>query len=326
MDHFQGATPILAAIPITASAAGLEQVADDPISTTFTFGYSSGDIDGDIDLSTMTFDVDSDISLGSNINIALGLSISKTTVEDLLGPGGDIDAELISFGFDPSYHFGNGGYAGVYYRSGDLDIAIPIIPINFGIDTSSMGIFGGYESGPLWVEAFYGTSDADLIGPGDITDYGASFSYGATADRDVFGHVARTDIEDGFGDNLELTILGVGAEYRMQNGLAFYGSLGRLNTGGTIVAGGDVYANQATLGASYALQTSIPAVFSLEFTKTEVDLDGLLGPDPLDIDTVSVGLTIPVGSNAKAKPLNSSTQTARGASRSAISGALATLN
>ena len=80
---------ILAAIPITASAAGLEQVADDPISTTFTFGYSSGDIDGDIDLSTMTFDVDSDISLGSNINIALGLSISKTTVEDLLGPGGD---------------------------------------------------------------------------------------------------------------------------------------------------------------------------------------------------------------------------------------------
>ena len=95
---------------------------------------------------------------------------------------------------------------------------------------------------------------------------------------------------------------------------------------GTIVAGGDVYANQATLGASYALQTSIPAVFSLEFTKTEVDLDGLLGPDPLDIDTVSVGLTIPVGSNAKAKPLNSSTQTARGASRSAISGALATLN
>ncbi|NKB28613.1 MAG: porin [Rhodobacteraceae bacterium] len=313
---------IFAAIPIGATAAGFDESSDDPISSTFTFGYSTADIEGAIDLTTKTFDIESDISLGENVNVDVSFGFSKTDID--VG-GFELGAELISLGIDPSYHFGNGGYIGAYYRSGDLDVAITGLPINFGIDTHSVGLFGGYESGPLWAEAFFGKSDSDpSLGDVDIRDVGASFSYDVSPDMEVFGHIANTHLEGG-GDDLDLTLLGLGAEYRTGNGLAFYGSLGRLNTGGSLVAGGDLYANQATIGATYAMQTSIPAVVSLEFTKTELALDGLLGIDTADIDSVSVGLTIPVGSNAKGKPLNSSTQTARGASRSAISGALATL-
>ena len=264
-----------------------------------------------------------DIAFGSSFNIGLDFGIATREI-DISGGFPEVEADLLSFAVEPSYHFGNGAYVGVYYRAGDLDLSIGALPITFGVDTRQSGIFGGYENGPLWVEAFYGMSDTSpSLGGVDITDYGLSASYDVSAEVEVFGHVARTDIDFGPGD-VDLTLMAIGADYDFGNGLSLYGGVGRLDVSSPLL-GTDVDASQVSLGLSYDLSnsgTGIPGIVSLEVGRTSSDLGGLAS---IDVDTIGIGFTIPLGPNAGRTPLNSSTQVARGNYRSAIAGSLASL-
>lgn len=319
---------LITAAAIALPGAALAQSAP-TINSTVTLGFSTSSIDisaapgTDIDFTTTTLDMDNDIAFGPNIMVGLDFGIAMTDI-DISGVPVDISADLLSFAFEPAYHFGNGAYVGVYYRMGDLDISIAPLPLTFGVDTHQSGIFGGYENGPLWVEAFYGTSDTD---PGlptgvDITDYGIAASYDVAPNFEIFGNITRTDIEFGPTD-IDLTLYGIGGEYDFGNGLSLFGSIGQLDVGLPIPV--DLDATQFSLGLGYDLAQAgmgFPGVVSLEFTRTSSDLGGLTD---LDIDTISLGLTIPLGPNASSTPLNSSTQVARGAYRSAVAGSLASL-
>ncbi len=296
------------------------------MSSTITLGYSSSTIDAlgtDIDLSTTTLDVDTDTRFGDNINVALDFGISSTDI-DISGVPIGIQADLMSFEFEPSYHFANGAYVGLYYRSGDLDLSISGLPITFGVDTHQTGIFAGYESGPFGLEAFYGTSDTDPSLPGniDITDYGVSLSYDIAANFEVFGSYTRSEI-DLTGASIDLSLYAIGAEYSFTNGLAVYGSIGGLDVDTPLPV--NISASQIAIGLSYDLAnagSSFPAIVSLDLAHTELDV----GPLPtIDSDRISLGLTIPLGPNASHTPRNSPTQIARGEYRSAISGTLAAL-
>jgi hypothetical protein len=296
------------------------------ITSTVTVGFSSASLDGipgaNIDLTTTTLDMQNDIAFTPNINVGLDFGMSMTDI-DIAGVPFSVEADLLSFAFEPSYHFGNGAYIGVYYRSGDLDLSIVPLPITLGVDTSQMGLFAGYESGPLWVEAFYGTSDSSPSLPGvDITDYGISASYDVMPNLEVFGHLARTDIDLG-GASIDLTAFAIGADYDFGNGLSLYGSYGMLDVGIPLPVSID--ADQFSIGLSYDLTaagSSIPALLSLEYTSSTVDLGPLAS---IDVDSIGLGFTIPLGHNGSLTPLNSSTQVARGQYRSAVSGTLASL-
>ncbi|MGI3186704.1 hypothetical protein [Nioella aestuarii] len=133
------ATAAIIALP----GAALAQSAP-TMSSTITLGFSSTSLDAlgtGIDLTTTTLDVDSDIAFGPNVNVALDFGISMTDVDTPLPIG--IEADLMSFAFEPSYHFGNGAYVGAYYRMGDLDISVSLLPITLGVDTRQVGIFAG---------------------------------------------------------------------------------------------------------------------------------------------------------------------------------------
>lgn len=317
-------TLLATAAAIALPGVAMAQMAP-TISSTVTLGFSSGTLDvlgTDIDLTTTTLDMDNDIAFGPNVNVALDFGLSMTEVDTPLPIG--IDVDLMSFAFEPSYHFSNGAYVGAYYRMGDLDISVSILPITLGVDTRQSGIFAGYENGPLWVEAFYGTSDSSPgIGGIDITDYGLAASYSVMPNLDVFGSYTRTDIDLGVA-SIDLSLYALGADYDFGNGLSLYGSVGRLDVGLPSIIPFNVDATQFSIGGSYDLSQAgggFPALVSLEMTRTSFDLAGL----DADVNTFSLGLTIPLGNNGSATPLNSSTQIARGQYRSAISGGLASL-
>ncbi|GAA5064836.1 hypothetical protein GCM10023209_01720 [Roseibacterium beibuensis] len=287
---------------------------------TVSLGFSMSNVDldpiGDFDLSGMTLELDTDIGLTDAFSVGLDFGLSANTVDVA---GTDIDIDLMSLAIEPVYQFGNGAYAGVYYRMGDLDLSIGDIfgPINIGVDTESYGLFGGYEDGPIWVEAFIGTSDGEPEIPGggiDIMDYGIAASYDINPDFDVFGSILRTDIDAG-GADLALTAYSIGADYGFGNGLAVYGSVGLLDI--DLGPLGDFDATGMTLGMSYDLSGmgSVPVVLNAEYSRTTVDLGGL-GIDP-EIDRFALGVTIPLGGGSS-QPLNTNTGTARGDYRSAI--------
>lgn len=312
------ATAAIIALPGVASAQMTPTM-----SSTITLGFSSGSLDvlgTDIDLTTTSIDVDSDIGFGPNVNIGLDFGIASTDIDV---PGFGLQADLMSFAFEPSYHFSNGAYVGAYYRMGDLDISIAAIPITFGVDTRQSGIFAGYENGPLWIEGFYGTSDTSPgIGGIDITDMGLAASYDIMPNFELFGSYTRTDIDTGGVFDIDVTLMAIGGDYDFGNGLSLYGSVGRLDIGTPFPI--DLDATQVSLGASYDLAAAgggFPGIVSLEVTRTSFDLAGL----DADVNSIGLGFTVPLGNNASTTPLNSSTQIARGSYRSAISGGLASL-
>jgi predicted porin len=279
------------------------------------YNFSNVDIGGfDVDLSGMSLDLDTDVGFSESFSVGLDFGIAATTID--AGGGLEIDLDLMSMAIEPVYSLSNGAYFGAYYRMGDLDLSLPGLPITFGIDSDSYGLFGGYENGPIWVEAFIGTSDSEPSLPGniDIMDYGIAASYDISPDFDVFGSILRTDIDAG-GTDLALTAFSIGADYGFGNGLAAYGSVGLLDI--DLGPLGDFDATGLTLGVSYDLSdmASIPMVVNAEYSRTVVDLSPL--PIDPEIDRFALGVTIPLGGGSS-QPLNSNTSTARGDYRSAV--------
>lgn len=304
------ASVAMLALPAVASA----QVVT--MTSSVTLGFSSSSIDGigpDVDLTGMSLDFNSDIMIGSNVTVAFDFGLAQTSV-DIAGAPFDIQIDLMSLAIEPAYHFGNGGYAGVYYRMGDLDVSISVIPITFGVDSHSFGIFGGYENGPLWVEGFVGSSDTDpSIGGVDVMDYGIAAAYEISPNFEVFGSIARTDIDLGGGFDIDLTNFSLGAEYGFGNGLSVYGSVGRTDIGTPIPVSIDV--SDMTLGLAYDLgQSGAPISLNFEVSRTSLDV----GPLPsIDVNRFALGVTIPIGGGSS-QPLNSNTSAARGDYRSVV--------
>lgn len=307
------ASAVLATFPAAAFAQTMT------MTSAVTLGFASSTIDaggGDVDVSTMSLDFESDTMFGPNFNLGLDFGITQSDFD--LGGGFDLQVDLMSLAIEPSYRFGNGGYIGVYYRMGDLDVSLPFIPITFGVDTRNYGIFGGYENGPLWVEGFVGTSDLDPGLPAgiDIMDYGIAASYDVAPNWEVFGSVTRTDIDTGGGFDIDLTNISLGTEYGFANGLSVYGSVGRTDIG--TPAPFNIDATDFTLGLAYDLGqggSGVPVSLNLELSRTTLDL-GPIGST--DIDRIGLGVTIPLGGGSAPAPLNSRTSAARGDYRSAI--------
>ncbi len=311
---------MLAAFPSVSSAQGLA------FDGAVTLGYGFNSIDGlgtDIALNGGSLDFDGDLMFNEQFAVGLGFSFGSANLE-VAGLPNDINIDLLSLSVEPEYRFGNGAYVGVYYRMGDLDLALAG-PITVGIDTSQYGIFGGYDFGQGHVEAFYGTSeltDNALLGGvfnGDVTDYGLSGAYQVMPELELFGSYLRTDIDLG-GPTVHVSSFSLGAEYDVTPEFAIYGAAGQtIFDLSALGAPSDITATGLTLGASYDLTSaaSIPLFLSAEYSRTNLDLSALgLANDPT-IDRFAVGLTIPIG-NGSGQALNSNTRVARGEYRSAV--------
>lgn len=315
---------VLAALPSVSMAQGV--TFDGAV--TLGFAMNSTSISGtDISLNGYSIDADGDLRFSEEVSVGLGFGLSSGDVS-FPGLGGDLNVDLMTLSVEPQYSFSNGAYVGAYYRMNDLDLAL-LAPITVGIDTTSYGVFGGYDFGQGHVEAFYGMTDVGDDGlflglDVDVVDYGFSGAYGITPELEVFGSVLRSDISIATVD-ISATAYSLGAAYDVGNGLDVYGAVGGAVLDlSAIGAPSDITSTGLTLGASYDLAQSggsMPMVLSAEYSRTALDLSAFgLATDP-NIDRFAVGLTIPIG-NGSSTPLNSNTRTARGDYRSALGAVL----
>lgn len=228
----------LVALPTFASAQGIALTGD------VTIGYQFSSIGGipglDADLNGYSIDFDGDLELSPEFSVGLGFGFDTRNLE-VNGLTDSVNIDLISLSVEPTYHHESGFYGGLYYRMGDLDVAL-IGPITIGADTSQYGIFGGYDFGNGHVEAFYGVSQIEensLIPIGgldiDVVDYGISGSYQVMPELDIFGSVLRTNIDAG-GTSIPITAYAIGAEYGFGNGLEVYGRLAARSSTSAILA------------------------------------------------------------------------------------------
>lgn len=315
---------VLAALPSVSLAQGV--TFDGAVTLGYGFNTINDLLPVDINVNGASLDFDGDLAFSEAFSLGLGFSFSSRDIE-IDGTSIEFNADLLSLSVEPEYRFSNGGYVGVYYRMGDLDVAIAG-PLTIGVDTYQYGIFGGYDFGNGHVEAFYGESDftenslilgafiGDLV---DVTDYGISGSYQVMPELEVFGSVLRTDVGLGSLD-FHVTSYSIGAEYDVMPELAVYGAVGQSVLDlSDIGAPDDITATGLTIGASYDLTSaaSIPMYVSAEYSRTNLDLSVLGFTTDPTIDRFALGLTIPIG-NGSGSALNSNTRTARGEYRSAV--------
>ncbi len=307
------------ALPATAQAQ--EYLS---FSGTATLGYGFGDVSniggtsGDLD--AWSLDVETDIGIGDTWNIGVDLGYADGNA-DFTPLGPNIGADGFEFSLEPSYRLQNGAYVGVYYGFADVSVSGIVLPfVGTGFDADAYGIFGGYEGQRLWVEGFAGRSDVSGAFPfktaGD--DYGVAASYQFGSRTEVFGSLLNSNLTLG-GASVNLTAISAGAEYDFTDSLSVYGALSNLR-GDLPFAAPDISALGGTVGVAYDFKnSSVPVTLNAEYSYTEIDQNGLIGPPGLDptVDRFSIGVTIALNGGS-GRILNSNTNVARGEYRSVL--------
>ncbi|WP_138935748.1 hypothetical protein [Roseovarius arcticus] len=167
-------------------------------------------------------------------------------------------------------------------------------------DATSYGFTGGYGNQTIQAEANIGWTDASIAGVGnssDWIDYGVNVSYTPTADTKIAGHWQLSDLNtNASGSNL--ASYGIGASHNFGAGFVGFGGISRVDFDAA-----NVEATSYGIGASYDLRqiSTVPAQISLELARTNLDAGG----SDADVDTVRLGITIPLGVRENGAPLNS---------------------
>jgi Gram-negative porin len=185
--------------------------------------------------------------------------------------------------------------AGGYVERGSIDVDL------LGADAAvtSYGLTFGYETDRLDAEVFLGKSNTSPSLPAgvDVKDYGVRVGYQISPKAFVVGSLARTDIS-GVGGGVDLDMISLGGGYAFNDEFSVFGGVQRISL--------DIASADATtygLGVAYqpARMNTVPMIFSLELARTSLDIGG----PSADLNTVRLGVSIPLGNTSKGVPVNS---------------------
>ncbi|SEK72965.1 hypothetical protein SAMN05421666_0309 [Roseovarius nanhaiticus] len=264
------------------------------ISGAATLGYAHSSVsNGGADMNAYTLDGAGEIDFLNGL--ALGMTGGFAHV-DPDGGGGDIS--LKDLGADLSYRLYSGAVFGGYLDYTDLS---GNGLLTGSADTTSYGLMGGYDGPLLQLGTNIGWTDvsgAGLGGVSDWTDYGLNVSYTPTERTRIAGHWQLSDIDSAVGGS-DLSSIGIGASHDFGAGVIGFGGISRVDFDAA-----NVDATSFGIGVGYDLSqiSNVPAQMSLELARTT--LDAGVGADT-DVDTVRLGVTIPLGERRSAAPLNS---------------------
>ena len=295
---------------------------------TVTLSYSINNNDL-ADYNSLNLSLDSEVVFSPNFLVGFDLDAAMLDIDTSSPPiaaPGDVDLDWSRFALEPTYNFGNGFAASLYYQSFEVDISAPFIgpAINIGTDIESYGIAGQYSRDNWYVGAYFGQSDTDPgLGPlgVDIDDFGLNAGISLANGVDIYGQFARTSVSIvGAPSDLDFDLLAVGADYTFENGLLLYGSIARL--GIDIPGGPGVDPTQLSIGVGYDLAnlgSGIPAMAHFEIAHTNLDLPGPL-PGGIDdnVTKFTVGINFALGGGTVGVPLDSAARLATGEVRSAL--------
>lgn len=242
-----------------------------------TFGYAHGNLGGGVKPSALTFDGIVNVGLGNNLSLNARANTGRIKVNGLPG---SVSTHVLGLGL--SYALGNGGWVGGFIENGNVGLST--LPVNFGY--TQYGIEGGYKLGGVDVAGFIGYST-------DVTSVGISGKYSDGARYQVGGALISSRIDLG-GAKQNTNFAGLAGAYAVTSDINVFGGVGRTGLSGL--------GNLTTvgLGLSYGLgETMANSTLSLELARSSVS-GGLA-----DMNSVRVGVTIPLGGNRTTVPQNS---------------------
>ena len=291
-----------------ASVAGAA-AAQSAFDSTVTLGYSNSSSDVG-DYSSVSLGIANEIRL-NNVTIDADIDFARLDPDDT-----SAELDLRRFALAPRYRFDNGLVLGAYFQrvTAELDDAGFLTGLDG--DADSYGLILGYETENLTVEASIGETETDPDAPNtDITDFGVTADYDASDRLSVAGLLARTTV-DAPGGDVDADAIGIAASYDVTEAFQVFGGYGNLD-----VSDSDADGDSIAIGVGYDLggMGELPPVtVSLELARTTLDAGG----QSEDIDTVRLGLSIPIGEGVSDVPLNSAASSFGGSDRTAVPSAL----
>lgn len=275
---------VLAGLPGMAAAQ--------EFSGAITLGYGMTDLsDVSEDITTTTLDGRFGMDLGNGFRFGADLSVGRGKID---GVPESLTASMI--GVYGAYSFDGGFSLGAYVEDAELDIeGAPT-----DLSATSYGLMAGYDMGQARFGGFLGrtTTDPDLPAGIDVRDFGLTLRYAAAPEFTLGASFVRTEVSDGVTD-VDLDFLGVAGAYTIDPTWSLFGGIS--NASVDLI---DADVTTFGLGVSYDLSSKLGAgsSLSLELARSNASVGG--GGDG-HLNTVRLGLSIPLGSQGFTVPMNS---------------------
>lgn len=299
----------IAMLLVTLSAPGLALAQEVSFSGAATIGYGSHDLsDTETDLSTRTLDGRVGMDFGNGFSFGVDVGLLDANIDDV-----PLDLDARSAGLNGAYRFANGLSVGLYHER--LTASIDMIEDN--ITLKSTGLSFGYEAEALTLGAFIGDSSTspEISSDIDVRDYGLTATYGGIEQLSLGVALLRTTIKTPDGD-ADIDLIGLAANYAINDQFSVFAGISQVSQDDL-----DFDTTTFGLGVSYDLPEygGFASTVSLELAQSDLSL---FGSDVGDLDTVRLGLTIPLGGTASKAPLNSVADSIFNPRRSAVSAGL----
>jgi hypothetical protein len=265
------------ALALSAAPAALHaQTITGGLTLSFTQQSSEGE-----DIDTKGLDGRMLTEFGNGFTLGVEVGASK------MSQGGsifDVDGEFI--GLDGGYRFANGIKAGVFVDR--LTLGVDIIDVTL----KTNGVSLGYENNGIDVEAFVGNSSLSLPLPFEVDNYGVTATYSGVAGLELGGAFLRAEISTG-GFSEDIDFKGLAASYVLQDSFILFGGLSRTSLAGLT----DIDTTGIGVGYDLSSVAGFASTVSLEAAQTDLG--------PINVDTLRLGLTLPMGKKGPMVPLNS---------------------
>lgn len=266
-------TAIAAAFAIPAIAAA------EMSSGAVTLGYQSskgGGVKGHV----LSFDGVVGANLGNNVSLNARANALRGKID---GVPGHATGHVLGLGL--AYSFGNGGWAGAYVENGGLSAS----GVAGSADYTQYGVEGGFKFSGMDMAAFVGTSS-------DMDSIGITAKYAPGSQFQIGGGLMHTRVDTGVGKQGTNNV-GLAGAMSVTDAISVFGGVSS-----TAISGTGVDMTSFGLGAGYDLGASLGnSVVSLELGRTNVGVPGGSG----HMNTVRLGLTVPLGRAKAAVPQNS---------------------
>ena len=252
-----------------------------------------------VDVDSRGLDGRMETDFGNGFTFGLEVGASRMSQD---GVAMDIDAEFIAL--DGGYRFSNGVRAGLFADRLTFSFGAPI-----DVTLKTNGLSLGYEGSGFDAEAFVAHTSLSIPLPFDIDNYGISARYSGVAGLELGAAFLRATLSAG-GPSQDIDFKGIAASYVMNDSTLLFGGVTRTDLSGTA----DIDTAGIGIGYDLGAMTGFSATVSLEAARTDVA--------PSDIDTLRLGLTLPLGKKGPMLPMNSVADSVLNARHGALNAAL----
>jgi hypothetical protein len=289
------AVVLAAALPTVVAAQTLDGSA--------TVGYGYSNVMGGANIHTPSIDGRFDYDTGTGLHYGVDISGFRGTVNGLNGK-----VSAFTGGLNAGYKFSNGLNVGAYGESASVDVT------GLGGDRTahSIGLTGGYDVETAKISGFIGRTKTNPSLPAgtDVKDYGIAGRVSASDQVTIGGSLVRSTVSNG-GASADLDFVGLGGAFKVDPSWTLFGGLtdSNLSSLGSVTTFG--------LGASFDLSNAMRegTNVSVEIARSNVTGTG-------HMNTLRIGLSVPIGVGSNPVPLNSVADAAMSPRHNAITSAV----